>query len=81
MALSVFGRMLSRKHEYDADIYASETYGRPDSMINALKKLSVANLSNLTPHPLTVFLNYSHPPVLDRIRAIRKMHPQASTPP
>lgn len=75
MVLSVFGHMLSRKHEYDADIYAAETYGKPGSMIEALKKLSVANLSNLTPHPLMVFFTYSHPPVLDRIRAIRNMRP------
>jgi STE24 endopeptidase len=39
-------------------------------MISALKKLSVDNLSNLTPHPFYVFLHYSHPPVLERIRAL-----------
>lgn len=49
----------------------AETTQDPDSMIDALKKLSVANLSNLTPHPLYVFLNYSHPPVLQRIQALR----------
>jgi STE24 endopeptidase len=37
-----------------------------------LKKLTVDNLSNLTPHPLKVFLSYEHPPVLERIRAIRR---------
>jgi len=42
-------------------------------MINGLKKLSVDNLSNLTPHPLKVFLDYSHPPVLERIKAIRRL--------
>ena len=40
-------------------------------MTNALKKLSVDNLSNLLPHPLYVFLNYSHPPVLQRIDALQ----------
>ncbi|MFH1491249.1 MAG: M48 family metallopeptidase, partial [Pseudomonadota bacterium] len=73
MVLSVFGHMLSRKHEYEADAYAVETFGRPEAMITALKKLSVDNLSNLTPHPLKVFMSYSHPPVLDRIKAIRNM--------
>ena len=42
-------------------------------MIDALKKLSIHNLSNLTPHPFYVFLNYSHPPVLERIQAIEKI--------
>ena len=73
MILSVFGNMLSRRNEYEADSYSVKTYKRPLSMIAALKKLSVENLSNLTPHPLKVFLSYSHPPVLERIRAIRKM--------
>jgi STE24 endopeptidase len=72
MVLSVFGNMLSRRHEYEADAFAVDTYGKPQSMISALKKLSVDTLSNLTPHPLKVFLSYSHPPVLDRIRAIRR---------
>jgi STE24 endopeptidase len=71
MILSIFGNMLSRKHEYEADAYAVETYTKPESMIMALKKLSIDNLSNLTPHPLKVFLSYSHPPVLERIQAIR----------
>jgi len=72
MALSVFGNMLSRRHEYEADAFAAATYQKPQAMISALKKLSVDTLSNLTPHPLKVFLSYSHPPVLDRIQAIRK---------
>jgi STE24 endopeptidase len=73
MVLSIFGKMLSRKHEYAADAYAVVTYGKPESMISGLKKLTVDNLSNLTPHPLKVFLDYSHPPVLKRIEAIRGM--------
>ncbi len=70
--LSIFSNMLSRKNEYEADAFAVETYGRPESMISALKRLSVENLSNLTPHPLKVFIAYSHPPVLERIRAIEE---------
>jgi len=73
MVLSIFGNMLSRRHEYEADGYAVATYRKPRSMITALKKLSVDNLSNLTPHPLKVFLTYSHPPILERIRAIRRL--------
>ena len=70
MILGILGNILSRKHEYEADAYAIKTAGNPQAMIMALKKLSVDNLSNLTPHPLKVFLGYSHPPVLERIRAI-----------
>jgi len=72
MILSVFGNMLSRRHEYAADAFAVSTFKKPHSMISALKKLSVDTLSNLSPHPLKVFLSYSHPPVLDRIQAIRR---------
>ena len=71
LILSIFMQIYSRKNEYEADRYAAETTQDPVSMIDALKKLSVANLSNLTPHPLYVFLNYSHPPVLQRIQALR----------
>ncbi len=73
LVISIFSKILSRKHEYEADLYVSTTYGKSESMISALKKLTVDNLSNLTPHPLNVFLNYSHPPVLERIQAMRKM--------
>ncbi len=71
MILSIFGNMLSRRHEYDADAFSVNTYREPESMITALKKLNVENLSNLTPHPIKVFLSYSHPPILKRIKAIR----------
>jgi STE24 endopeptidase len=73
MLISIFGNSYSRKYEYEADTYAITTYEKPESMISALKKMTVDNLSNLTPHPLKVFLNYSHPPVLERIQTIRKI--------
>ncbi len=63
---------LSRRNEYEADRFAAETTGSGEPMIAALKKLSVNNLSNLSPHPFYVILNYSHPPVLERIEAIRE---------
>jgi STE24 endopeptidase len=69
--LSTISSCLSRKYEYEADAYAVTTYKHPQDMINALKKLSVDNLSNLHPHKLKVFLEYSHPPVLDRINVIK----------
>ncbi|MDE0839673.1 MAG: M48 family metallopeptidase [Kiritimatiellae bacterium] len=64
---------ISRKHEYEADAFAVKTAGNANAMISALQKLSVDNLSNLTPHPLTVFLEYSHPPVIERIAALQKL--------
>ena len=73
MILSVVMQMFSRKNEYEADRFAVETTKLPDNMVSALKKLSRDNLSNLTPHPAYVFLNYSHPPVLKRIEAINAL--------
>lgn len=69
--LDIFMQKLSRKYEYEADEFAGKTIENSEEMVNVLKKLSKDNLSNLTPHPFYVFLNYSHPPVLQRIRAIR----------
>jgi len=68
----IFIQMLSRKNEYEADRFAVETTKEPQSLVNALKKLSVHNLSNLVPHPFYVFINYSHPPILERVNAILK---------
>jgi STE24 endopeptidase len=63
--------ILSRKNEYEADDFAKNTFGS-EALVSALKKLSANNLSNLTPHPLYVFFNYSHPPLLARIRNLKK---------
>ena len=70
--VSIFSSVLSRKHEYEADAYSAEKYGKPEKLVTALKTLSRDNLSNLTPHPLEVFTEYSHPPLKDRIRALRQ---------
>jgi STE24 endopeptidase len=67
----LLGNALSRHNEYQADSYARENY-EADRMVSSLKKLSKNNLSNLTPHPLYVFFHYSHPPLLQRIRALKK---------
>ncbi len=58
---------ISRKFEYQADNYAKENYNG-ESLINSLKKLSKKSLSNLTPHKASVFLHYSHPTLLERVR-------------
>lgn len=69
---ALFTQRLSRKYEFEADTFAVETYGHPSHLISALKKLSMDNLSHLTPHPLKVFFDYSHPPILKRIEALRE---------
>lgn len=71
MLLSPLMNMLSRHNEFEADRFAGEKIGEPESLISALKKLSVHNLANLTPHPFYVFLHYSHPPLLQRIAVLR----------
>ncbi len=63
--------IMSRKNEYQADRFAGDTY-ESNFLIDALKKLSHKNLSNLTPHPVYVFFHYSHPTLLERIRALKK---------
>ncbi len=67
----LFMNVLSRNNEYEADNFVKEnTY--EDALINALKKLSKNNLSNLTPHPWFVWANYSHPTILQRIKMLKK---------
>lgn len=69
--LDVFMNMLSRRNEYQADAFAALNFN-PQSLASALKKLSVNNLSNLTPHPLYVFFHYSHPTLLQRLQNLKK---------
>ena len=68
--LGILSNMISRKNEFAADKFAGDNYSS-EALQNALKELSVNNLSNLTPHPLFVFFNYSHPPLLERLKALR----------
>lgn len=72
LLVSILFNIFSRKNEFEADEYAAHTTGAPELLIDSLKKLSQANLSNLTPHPLMVFIHYSHPPVLERIEKLRQ---------
>lgn len=63
--------ILSRRYEFEADNFAKTTFNG-EALATALKKLSTANLSNLTPHPWYVFFHYSHPPVIERLKALEK---------
>ncbi|MBU0673932.1 MAG: M48 family metallopeptidase [Proteobacteria bacterium] len=71
MVLGPLMNLLSRHNEFEADRFAVDKTGDSGAMILALKKLSVHNLSNLTPHPFYVFLHYSHPPLLARIHTMQ----------
>ncbi len=71
--LGFLTNFLSRKFEFEADAFAAHSSGKAGDLIEALKLLSVDNLSNLRPHRWLVAFEYSHPPVLQRIEALRKL--------
>ena len=71
LALSFAMSAFSRKNEFEADRFARETLGDGEVLAQALEKLSVDSLANLTPHPLYVKLHYSHPPLAERLAALR----------
>ncbi len=60
-----FQIIISRRNEFEADRFVKENY-KPEILADALKKLSVKNLSNMMPHPAYVFFHYSHPPLLQQ---------------
>ncbi len=72
MALSMVVNYVSRRHERQCDLWAAQTTVEPTALADALKKLSADNLSNLSPHPLVVFLKYDHPPLLERVRSVEQ---------
>ncbi len=70
--LSVLANAWSRKHEFEADAYASHATGTPESLANALRKLTTDHLSHPAPHKLRIILDYSHPPLLQRLQALHQ---------
>lgn len=75
--LGIFMNMLSRKNEYQADRFAADNY-EAEALASSLKKLSVKNLSNLTPHPRFVFFHYSHPTLLQRLAHLKSLEKNES---
>tara|TARA_B100001245_G_scaffold206130_1_gene167977 strand:+ start:229 stop:1467 length:1239 start_codon:yes stop_codon:yes gene_type:complete len=73
LVLSVIMNAVSRRNEFQADAYSARTTEKSEHLISGLKNLSVSNLGNLTPHSLSVLLDHSHPPVLERITALKKI--------
>ncbi|MBI3884656.1 MAG: M48 family metallopeptidase [Opitutae bacterium] len=68
---SPVGNWISRRHEYEADAFAKDALSSAAPMAGALLKLAQKNLSNLTPHPLYSAVYYSHPTVVERLRALK----------
>ena len=73
LIISPVMHFISRRNEYQADQWAVETTTSKNNLISGLKKLAAENLANLSPHPLFVKLNYSHPPLLNRVESINSM--------
>ena len=71
--LSPVAMAISRRFEREADRHAFKVIKVADPLIFALKKMARDNLSNLRPHPLYVWFNYSHPPLLERIKNLQSM--------
>ena len=71
LLMSFVSNAISRKHEFEADNFAKQSIGTGEHLISGLKNLTVTSLGNLTPHPLTVWLSYSHPTVIKRIEALK----------
>lgn len=71
--VSPISSIFSRKNEYEADEFAVHAVGEAKPLIDSLKKLSKASLSNLTPHPMYSFFHYSHPTLVERIDAMKKI--------
>ena len=73
LILGVGMNVWSRSNEYEADAFAARYY-KGDYLVSGLKKISVKSLSNLTPHPLYEYIYYSHPSLLKRIDAVKRIH-------
>ena len=73
--MSPIGMAISRKFEREADFYSLGILKTAKPLSTALKKMAKENLSNLNPHPLYVFFNYSHPPLLERIEYLEAREP------
>ena len=66
LILGIVSNAVSRKHEHQADAFA-KSYGCGPAESSGLKKISAQSLSNLTPHPVVVFMEYSHPTLAERV--------------
>ena len=70
--LGVLANAWSRRHEFEADAYAAKVTGDGGALAEALKKMTADHLSHPSPAPLRVWLDYSHPPLIQRLAALEK---------
>ncbi len=74
-------RIIQRKHEFQVMSHAAEwltiqadrfatNLGRGRDLKDALVKLHVKNLGDVDPDPLYSMVTYTHPPLVERLRAI-----------
>jgi STE24 endopeptidase len=71
LVIGLLTNWISRKNEFAADHFVKEKF-KPEILAEALKKLSVKNLSNMLPHPAYVFFHYSHPSLLQRLEKLEE---------
>ena len=69
MLQGLLNNSLSRRNEFEADRFAKQTNSAA-ALGSGLRTISADALSNLNPHPWFVLFNYSHPPLLQRLRAL-----------
>ena len=69
--LDIVTNVISRRHERQADAFAA-AHGLGGAEASALRKMSAKSLANLTPHPLVVFTEYSHPTLFERVKALTR---------
>ena len=70
LIIHLLGQALSRKHEFEADAFAAQALGSASPLASGLKRLSTDHLAHPDPHPLAVWLHYSHPPLAQRLQAL-----------
>lgn len=63
---------MSRLNEYRADRFAVRMTQRPDAFASAMRRLGTQNLAEERPSRLTRWLFHTHPPIEDRIAAVRR---------
>ena len=69
--VSLISNTASRKDEFEADMFSAKLCGNGKALSTALIKLNKENLSEVNPPKVYTVFNYNHPPLLERIDAIK----------